>query len=77
MGLGAAGYESEVVNTFEAANQGLAFGSSETITGNPLLGTEGDTWNLESIIAMGSQVFTQLAEQRWIFKSAPALYYDT
>ena len=31
-------------------------------------------WSLENMLNMGADVFTQLAEQRWIFKYPPALF---
>lgn len=60
------GLDTELASQVEGFTQGLSFSTSD-YSGE-------HTWTAENILNLGADVFTQLAEQRWIFKEFPKLY---
>lgn len=60
------GLDTELASQVEGFTQGLSFSTSD-YSGE-------HTWTAENILNLGADVFTQLAEQRWIFKELPKLY---
>ena len=60
-----AGSDNELLSRIEGFNESLATSSSDH--------SKQDPWAMENIINMASDVVAQLAEQRWLFKTAPKL----
>lgn len=68
-----AGQDNPTLSTIEGYTKSLAFSSSDYAQGSAEANTPAHAWSMENFLNIGSDVFTQLAEQRWIFKYAPAL----
>ena len=60
-----AGSDNELLSRIEGFNESLATSSSDH--------SKQDPWAMENIINMAGDVVAQLAEQRWLFKTAPKL----
>lgn len=58
--------DNATASKIEGMFQGLSFSTSDYSSEH--------TWSVENILNLGADVFTQLAEQRWIFKNIPKLY---
>lgn len=59
------GSDSPVLSEIEGFAHSLGFSNSDHASQN--------AWSMENILNLGSDVFTQLAEQRWLFQYAPSL----
>lgn len=71
------GYDNVFLNNVEGMFEATSFSQSAYTQGSQALGLEAHPWSLENLITMGSDVFGQLAEQRWIFKYGPKLFGKT
>lgn len=60
-----AGSDNELLSRIEGFNESLATSTSDH--------SKQDPWAMENIINMAGDVVAQLAEQRWLFKTAPKL----
>ena len=60
-----AGSDNELLSRIEGFNESLATSTSDH--------SKQDPWSMENIINMAGDVVAQLAEQRWLFKTAPKL----
>ena len=61
----------------EGFNQATTMSSSDFARGSSELGIEAHPWHYENLLDLGANVFTQLAEQRWLFTHAPSLLSGT
>ena len=52
----------------------MSFSTSDYTQGSSEAGIEANPWTMETGLKLISDVFTQLAEQRWIFKYGTALF---
>lgn len=66
LGKMATGSDSPVFSTLEGINQAFTMDTSDHAQSHP--------WGVENMLNLSSDVFTQLAEQRWIFRQLPKLY---
>lgn len=68
------GSDNSFLSKIEGINQAFSFSTSDTTKGSAEAGIEADPWTMETGLKLISDVFTQLAEQRWIFKYGTALF---
>lgn len=74
--------DNETLSRIESMYSALSTSSSDYSTGFNDVGNLGNlgynqeahAWSMENMINLGADVFTQLAEQRWIFTKAPELF---
>jgi hypothetical protein len=59
------GSDSPTLSALEGFSKSMELSSSDHAQQHP--------WSLESILNLSADVFTQLAEQRWLFEYAPSL----
>ena len=57
----------------EGFNKATSFSTSDYTQGSQEAGTEGHMWSMETGLKLVADVFTQLAEQRWLFKYGSAM----
>lgn len=69
-----AGSNNELFSQMEALNKTFSFSSSDYVNGSNELEMQAHPWSAENGLKLISDVFTQLAEQRWIFKYGTALF---
>ena len=67
------GSESPFLSKLEAWNSAATQSSSDYSKGSAEMGIEGKAWSLENLLNLSADVFTQLAEQRWMFTHVPSL----
>lgn len=68
------GSDNSFLSKIEGINQAFSFSTSDTTKGSAEAGIEANPWTMETGLKLISDVFTQLAEQRWIFKYGTALF---
>ena len=68
------GSDNSFLSKIEGINQAFSFSTSDATKGSAEAGIEADPWTMETGLKLISDVFTQLAEQRWIFKYGNALF---
>ena len=68
------GSDNSFLSKIEGINQAFSFSTSDRTQGSAEAGIEADPWTMETGLKLISDVFTQLAEQRWIFKYGNALF---
>ena len=62
------GSDNELMSQIEGWNKAFTFSTSDSTQGSEELGIEADPWTMETGLKLISDVFTQLAEQRFLFK---------
>ena len=62
------GSDNELMSQIEGWNKAFSFSTSDATQGSQELGIEADPWTMETGLKLISDVFTQLAEQRFLFK---------
>ena len=67
------GSDNKLMSQIESWNKAFSFSTSDYTQGSEELGIEADPWTAETGLKLISDVFTQLAEQRFIFKYGNAL----
>lgn len=67
------GSDNELMSQIEGWNKAFTFSTSDSTQGSEELGIEADPWTMETGLKLVSDVFTQLAEQRFLFKYGNAL----
>ena len=67
------GSDNSVASWLEGVNAAFTESTSDWARGSQEYGIEGHPWSLENLMNLGADVFTQLAEQRWVFKYGSAL----
>lgn len=67
------GSDNELMSQIEGWNKAFSFSTSDSTQGSEELGIEADPWTMETGLKLVSDVFTQLAEQRFLFKYGNAL----
>lgn len=67
------GNDNELMSSIEGWNKAFSFSTSDFTQGSEELGIKADPWTMETGLKLISDVFTQLAEQRFIFKYGNAL----
>jgi len=65
------GSESPTLSYLEALNDSFTMSQSDWAQGSAESQTDPHMWSVESILNLGADVFTQLAEQRWVFQNVP------
>ena len=70
------GSDNQIFSKMEAFNKMWSFSSSDHVEGSNELGIEGHPWSAENGLKLIADVFTQLAEQRWIFKYGTAAFSE-
>lgn len=68
------GSDNEFLSKIEGINKAMSFSTSDYTQGSSEAGIEANPWTMETGLKLISDVFTQLAEQRWIFKYGTALF---
>lgn len=68
------GSDNEFLSRIEGINKALSFSSSDYTQGSQEAGIEANPVSVETGLKLISDVFTQLAEQRWLFKYGTALF---
>lgn len=68
------GNDNSFLSKIEGINKAFSFSTSDRTQGSSEAGIEADPWTMETGLKLISDVFTQLAEQRWIFKYGNALF---
>ena len=67
------GSDNELMSQIEGWNKAFTFSTSDATQGSEELGIEADPWTMETGLKLISDVFTQLAEQRFLFKYGNAI----
>ena len=67
------GSENSTLSELEGFTKSLAFSSSDYAQGSSEAGIDAHAWSFENMLNIGADTFTQLAEQRWIFKYVPSI----
>lgn len=67
------GSDSPTLSALEGFTESLSFSTSDYSQGSAEADIPAHAWSMENLLNMGADTFTQLAEQRWIFKFAPAI----
>ena len=67
------GSESPLLSYLEGINAAFTQSTSDWSRGSQELGMDAHAWSLENLLNLSSDVFTQLAEQRWMFTHLPSL----
>ena len=67
------GSDNELMSQIEGWNKAFTFSTSDSTQGSEELGIEADPWTMETGLKLISDVFTQLAEQRFLFKYGNAI----
>ena len=67
------GSDSPTLSAIEGFTKSMSFSSSDYAQGSSEADAPAHAWSMENLLNMGADVFTQLAEQRWIFNYAPAI----
>ena len=67
------GSESPLLSYLEGINAAATQSTSDWSRGSQELGVEAHAWSLENLLNLSADVFTQLAEQRWMFTHLPSL----
>lgn len=73
MGKIFAGQDNPTLSKIEGFTKSLAFSQSDYAQGSTEANIPAHAWSMENFLTLGADVFTQLAEQRWIFKYVPAI----
>lgn len=68
------GNDNSFLSKMEGVNKAFTFSTSDRTQGSAEAGIEADPWTMETGLKLIADVFTQLAEQRWIFKYGNALF---
>lgn len=67
------GSNSPTLSAIEGFTESMSFSSSDYAKGSSDADIPAHAWSMENILNIGADTFTQLAEQRWLFKFAPSL----
>jgi len=67
------GSENETASWLEGLNAAFTQSTSDYARGSSEMGIEAHAWGLENMLNLGADVFTQLAEQRWLFTHGSSL----
>lgn len=67
------GSDNKLMSQIEGWNKAFTFSTSDSTQGSEELGIEADPWTMETGLKLISDVFTQLAEQRFLFKYGNAV----
>ena len=67
------GSNSPFLSKLEGINAAWTQQTSDYSQGSAELGLKGHSWSLENLLNLSADVFTQLAEQRWMFTHVPSL----
>ena len=65
--------DNKLFSLIEGINSATSFSSSDYTQGSEEMGLEGHMWSVETGLKLVADVFTQLAEQRWLFKYGSAM----
>ena len=68
------GSDNETMSYIEGLNKTFSFSTSDYTQGSEEADIQANPWTMETGLKLISDVFTQLAEQRWIFKYGNALF---
>ena len=67
------GSDNPTLKGLEGFTSSLAFSSSDYAQGSSEADIPAHAWSIENLLNIGADTFTQLAEQRWIFKYVPSI----
>ena len=67
------GSESPMLSYLEGLNAAATQSTSDWSKGSQELGMQAHAWSMENLLNLSADVFTQLAEQRWMFTHLPSL----
>lgn len=67
------GSDSPFLSYLEGLNKTFTQSTSDYSQGSQEMGIQGNAWSLENLLNLSADVFTQLAEQRWMFTHVPSL----
>ena len=67
------GSESPILSYLEGLNAAATQSTSDWSRGSQEMGMQAHAWSLENLLNLSADVFTQLAEQRWMFTHLPSL----
>ena len=65
--------DNKLFSWMEGFNRATSFSTSDYTQGSQEMGMEGHMWSMETGLKLVADVFTQLAEQRWLFKYGSAM----
>ena len=65
--------DNKLFSWMEGFNRATSFSTSDYTQGSQEAETEGHMWSMETGLKLVADVFTQLAEQRWLFKYGSAM----
>ena len=67
------GSESPMLSYLEGLNAAATQSTSDQSRGSQEMGMQAHAWSMENLLNLSADVFTQLAEQRWMFTHLPSL----
>lgn len=67
------GSESPTLSYLEGLNAAFTQSTSDWSRGSQEMGMQAHAWSMENLLNLSADVFTQLAEQRWMFTHLPSL----
>ena len=67
------GSESPMLSYLEGLNAAATQSTSDWSRGSQEMGMQAHAWSMENLLNLSADVFTQLAEQRWMFTHLPSL----
>lgn len=67
------GSESPILSYLEGLNAAATQSTSDWSRGSQEMGMQAHAWSMENLLNLSADVFTQLAEQRWMFTHLPSL----
>ena len=67
------GSESPILSYLEGLNAASTQSTSDWSRGSQEMGMQAHAWSMENLLNLSADVFTQLAEQRWMFTHLPSL----
>ena len=67
------GSENSTLSTLEGFSKSLTFSNSDYAQGSSEAEIPAHAWSIENLLNISADTFTQLAEQRWIFKYVPSI----
>jgi len=65
--------DNKLFSWMEGFNKATSFSTSDYTQGSQEMGIEGHMWSMETGLKLVADVFSQLAEQRWLFKYGSAM----
>ena len=67
------GSDSPILSYLEGINAAATQSTSDWSRGSQEMGMQAHAWSMENLLNLSADVFTQLAEQRWMFTHVPSL----